>query len=274
MKFEITIDGKTYSADLNQGQSIAINLVPNEQQPNHFSAPDCTSQTLIDGDFIGDTNRGGSCNVNQLTLIPHCNGTHTESVSHIVNESIAVFEAIDSSLFPCTLISLTPVDALSSKDNYPAGFESGQRVITKHQLQQKLDKLDLKYLQGLVIRTKPNSETKKQSKYDSNNYPPYFTEDAMNYLVSKNVQHLLVDIPSVDKMYDQGRLTNHRIFWNVKANEKRLNANSWTNKTITEMIYVEDNIQDGFYLCNLQTPKMSTDAVPSNPEIYQLTKIK
>jgi len=274
MKIETIIDDTAYSTDLNTGQSIAITLVPNEQQPNHFSAPDCTSKTLIDGDFIGDTKQGGSCNVNQLTLVPHCNGTHTESISHIVNESVAVFEAIDESFFSSTLISLTPVDALSTDEKYIAGFEAGQRVITKELLKQKLEVLNPEHLQGLVIRTYPNQVSKKHTKYDQDNYPAYFTEDAMNYIVSKNVQHLLVDLPSVDKMYDQGRLTNHRIFWNVKTDKNKINDKSWINKTITEMIYVEDNIQDGFYLCNLQTPKIATDAVPSHPELYQLTKLK
>ena len=95
----------------------------------------------------------------------------------------------------------------------------------------------------------------------------------MSYIVERKITHLLVDFPSVDKMYDDGKLSNHRIFWNVELDSTQISEHSDLNKTITEMVFVDDSISDGTYLCNLQIPKIETDAVPSNPELIKLSEI-
>ncbi len=270
MKIQLTIDGKNYQADLTQQQSIAITLNLNERQPSHFGAPRATSLTLESEKFIGDTQRGGSCNVNQLTLIPHCNGTHTESVSHIVNEPMAVFDAIPQALFPSVLISIKPLLASQIDEQYIPCFDAENLVITKAQLEKKLSFFSDEQLTGLVIRTIPNLTEKRQACYDENNYPVYLTNDAMQYLCSRKVQHLMVDFPSVDKMYDEGKLSNHRIFWQVEADKKSMNENTLKYKTITEMIFAADQLKDGFYLCNLQVSQIATDALPSRPILVPL----
>jgi kynurenine formamidase len=272
MKINLIINQQNYSADLSSGKSIAITLLPDGEQPSHFGAPACTSQTLEGGGFIGDTRRGGSCNVNQLTIVPHCNGTHTESISHIVNEKVPVYRAISSSFFPAALISVEPELASDVSDKYLPIFDEKNCVITRAQLEAKLASYENAQLIGLAIRTLPNSDKKRTTIYNDDNYPVYLTNDAMSYLVERQVEHLMVDFPSVDKMYDEGLLSNHRLFWNVVLDEKTLNQNSSLYKTISEMIYVADDIIDGFYLCNLQVPEIETDAVPSRPMLYALSK--
>lgn len=272
MKISLSINQQDYIADTEQGKSIAITLLPNGLQPNHFGANACTSETLIAGDFIGDTKRGGSCNVNQLTIIPHCNGTHTESVSHIVNQLTPVYQAIDTNFFAAVLISVTPISGRSTSDNYQPSIEPDNLIIDKAMLEKALSGYSNKELTGLIIRTLPNKKNKKSTVYDNEHYPPFITNDGMSYLVERQVKHLMVDFPSVDKMYDEGQLTNHRYFWNVALGDKDLNTHSQTNKTITEMVFIENSIKDGLYLCNLQVAKIETDAVPSNPTIFSLIK--
>ena len=271
------MDSQEYSGDPSKEKSIAITLLPNDKQPNHFGAPACSSKTLEMGSYIGDTKRGGSCNANVLTMIPHCNGTHTESVSHIVNELVPVFKSIENSVFPSVLISICPISPHETKDRYQPCMDDSNRVISKNQLINLLKNYSDEQLQGLVIRTlegsnEQNNIEKKSMVYDGDHYPPYFTNDAMEYLIDRNVCHLLVDFPSVDKMYDDGQLTNHRLFWNVKKGETNLNEQSTIKRTITEMVFIEDEIEDGFYLCNLQIPEINTDAVPSRPILYALTE--
>ncbi len=272
MNIKFDIDGTEYSSNLSEEKSIAITLLPNDKQPNHFGAPACTSKTLEMGSYIGDTKKGGSCNANILTMIPHCNGTHTESVSHIIDKLIPVYQAIEQSVFPCILTSITPVLSGETNDNYFPCMDESNKVITLAQIKKSLDQYQDLQLQGLVIRTLGNRVDKKNMVYDNTHYPPYLTNDAMQYLIDRNVSHLLVDFPSVDKMYDDGQLTNHRFFWNVKKGETNLNEQSTIKKTITEMVFIENEIKDGFYLCNLQIPEINTDAVPSRPILYPLTK--
>ena len=272
MKIKLTIDNRIYSADLADAKSIAITLLPNGNQPSHFGAPECTSRTLEGDGFVGDTKRGGSCNVNQLTIIPHCNGTHTESIAHIVDDLFRFILRLNKALFPSALVTIKPVQAHGVTDTYVPSFDSSNHVITRDQLQESLKDYSNEQLQGLVIRTKPNDELKKSKNYDLDNYPVYLTNDAMSYIVERGVRHLLVDFPSVDKMYDEGKLSNHRIYWSVELGSTQLNANSDIRKTISEMVYVDEVIDDGFYLCNLQIPHIQTDAVPSNPELIPLTQ--
>ncbi len=272
MDINLVIDHIQYRALTDQAACIAIELDFNGEQPNHFGAAKASSHTLEMGSYIGDTRRGGSCNANVLTLIPHCNGTHTESVSHIINQLIPVHQAVENSLFPCVLISLEPTPAAQCEDSYQPSLDSENRVFTKQQLENALMIFSNAQLQGLVVRSLANDESKKVRRYDQENYPPFFTNEAMDYLFERGVQHLLVDFPSVDKMYDKGVLSNHRIFWQLPSRCHDLDEQTLIHKTISEMVYVADSIKDGFYLCNLQVPALDTDAVPSRPVLYPLIK--
>ena len=115
----------------------------------------------------------------------------------------------------------------------------------------------------------PNTENKKSLDYMKNT-PSFFSIEAMEYLVSLGVQHLLVDTPSVDRLFDNGHLTAHNIFWETK--EKVFNPNS-KNKTITEMIFAPDSLMDGVYLLNLQIPAFVSDAAPSRPILYKINEL-
>ena len=78
------------------------------------------------------------------------------------------------------------------------------------------------------------------------------------------IKHLIVDIPSVDRISDDGILGNHRIFWGDGCNpNSKLNPES--TKTITELAYIPNTVKDGFYFVNIQIPHFVCDAAPSRP---------
>ena len=74
-----------------------------------------------------------------------------------------------------------------------------------------ISKSQLKFLlkqrkpEALVIRTMPNTKDKLTRQYSNTNWP-YLTEDAAQFIKKIGVQHLLVDLPSVDKEKDEGKL--------------------------------------------------------------------
>ena len=92
----------------------------------------------------------------------------------------------------------------------------------------------------------------------------------MRLLGESEVRHLLVDLPSIDRIYDEGKLTNHRIFWNVEQNSFETTAKSFINRTITELIYAPDEIADGNYLLNLQIAPFAAEASPSRPRLFKV----
>jgi hypothetical protein len=61
----------------------------------------------------------------------------------------------------------------------------------------------------------------------------------------------------------------HKAFWNLK-NVAELNPDARLSCTITEMIFVENEIQDGSYILNLQIASFENDASPSKPILYKI----
>ena len=143
-------------------------------------------------------------------------------------------------------------------------------VITKEHISTALDKTNNDSIEAIIIRTLPNSESKKHLNY-SNTNPPYLEEAAAIFVREKGIQHLLIDLPSVDKEHDEGKLLAHKAFWNVK-DVNQVNKDARFNCTITEMIYVNEAIQDGSYLLNLQFASFENDASPSKPVLYKIEK--
>jgi hypothetical protein len=116
-----------------------------------------------------------------------------------------------------------------------------------------------------VLRTLPNDESKISKSYTN---PPFLTETAAIYLRSVlHTNHLLVDLPSVDREDDQGLLACHRIFW---SKDGALNKSS--SYTITELCYVPNYLNDGIFMLNLGIAPLELDAAPSRPLLYPLTE--
>src|SRR5690606_28481994 len=101
--------------------------------------------------------------------------------------------------------------------------------------------------------TVPNTDDKRTYNY-SNTHPVYFDDKLLQKLKENGIKHLLTDLPSVDAETDGGLMLAHKAFF--EGNHEA---------TITELIFVPDNLSDGLYLLNLQISSIETDAVPSRP---------
>ncbi|HBE71921.1 MAG TPA: hypothetical protein DDW52_27580 [Planctomycetaceae bacterium] len=272
MKIRFEHSGTAYEADSADSSSIAITLQPDGPQANHFGAPLATSQPLRLGEFVGKTELGGSCNVDQLQLIPHCNGTHTETISHIVNEDIWIGHAAQDICCLAAVVSVPVTSAEQTRESYRPPLAQSDSVVTAADLRKACGQLSAASPQALVIRTLPNEMSKRSRHYATGKAPAFLTIDAIEYINQLNVRHLLLDLPSVDRMYDDGLLTNHHIFWGVKENSHSLSGDSSQDKTITEMVFVSDELDDGLYLLNLQIPPLAGDAAPSRPMLLPITQ--
>lgn len=265
MKLTIQLAGQSFRVRHSEAISLAIPLHFNGPQPNHFGAAVANSKPMQAGSWIGDTRKGGSCNVPELTLNPHCNGTHTESVSHIVNDMHSIHQSLRDLLVPAALISVNPVAANQCGDHYTPVLAPNDLVITAATLQRALDDIGNDWLGALVVRTLPNGRDKQVARYGDSHQPPFFTREAMQYLRLRGVQHLLVDFPSLDKMHDNGHLTAHHLFWDVTEDTHGPAPTTALQRTVTEMIFVPDAVRDGVYLLNLQVPAFELDVAPSRP---------
>ena len=246
---------------------ISIPLRFDGPQPNAWGVERATSRPVVAGDLIGDTRRGGGVNFEQYTFIPHCSGTHTECVGHITHERISIRDCLQDILIPALLVTLEP-ELQANGSTRPA-----DQLLSRKSLESTLERQtsSVPQFQGLIVRTLPNGDWKKTTEYGESNVPAYFAPEAINLIVELGVKHLLVDLPSIDRIFDDGRLVNHRKFWKVEPDSHEVTAGSRLNSTITELIYVPDSVKDGEYLLNLQIAPFESDCSPSRPILIRKT---
>lgn len=268
MKLQAEIGGKIYGVGT-EGIDISIPMHFNGEQPNTYGVAKATSQAYESGGWVGDTRRGGSCNFETYTLTPHCNGTHTECVAHIANARLAIPEILTPGLQPAILISVSPRPGHLSQDTYDPPLEEKDFIIDQDMIYEALKDVPAEFHAAIVIRTLPNAEDKKARDYMT--HPPaFFSEQAMEYLAGLDIRHLLIDLPSVDRLFDDGKLSTHHIFWGVPQESHDIDESNPSPRTITEMVFVPEEVADGQYLLDLQIAPFMSDAAPSRPVLFDL----
>ena len=274
MVISIESENQTYKIDAEKPLGISIPLNFGGAQPNAYGVEKAESKACEAAGIIGDARRGGSCNFEQVKFIPHCNGTHTECVGHLTNERISVHKCLKDVFILSALISVEPENASETNESYPFELGANDQLITRKVLERakrrvRNAKFDDSRFRGLIIRTLPNDES-KLSKVYLGEIPPFFSTEAMRFIREMNIKHLVVDPPSIDRIFDEGKLSNHRIFWNVAPGSFETNEQTFTDNTITELIYAAAEIEDGNYLLNLQIAPFAADAAPSRPVIFRI----
>jgi arylformamidase len=253
--------------DLSRPFDLSVELDFQGPQPRHFGAPRAGSQPYSVPGFPGSVVRGASCNCESITLIPHCNGTHTECAGHLTREPLHAQRVVPRGLLPALLISANPTPSDQTPESSDPAPLPGDSVVTRGALQAAWP-LDLPFQpRALVIRTLPNEPAKRMRDY-TDITPPYLTREAAQCLVERGIEHLVVDLPSIDRAHDEGRLTAHRLFFGLPAGETALARARRPQCTITELAYIADEAVDGPYLLQVQVPAINGDAVPSRPLLY------
>ncbi|AXT52404.1 cyclase family protein [Aquimarina sp. BL5] len=238
----------TYKVDLSQPLDISIPLRATNENVNAWYIPAPKIEPVTDGDWIGKVSEGASTNFNSIYFNPHGHGTHTECIGHITKGFYSINQTLKQFFFTAELVTINPE---KQGDDF---------VITKNQIKTALQANP----KALIIRTLPNTEEKLSKQYSHTNWP-YISKEAALYMREIEIDHLLIDLPSVDKEKDDGKLLAHKAFWNYPE-APRLEA------TITEMIFVKNEIPDGTYILNLQIASFENDASPSKPILYKTLK--
>jgi arylformamidase len=244
--------GRQYSFDPAVPLDISLPLAPGPDQVNCFWAEPVQFDTIRVGSFVGSVALGGSTNYQRVHVTPHGNGTHTECYGHISPDPAATLnQCLQRYLWVAQLISVEPRPQ-----------PNGDLVVLLADVQPLLEALAAEP-EAVVLRTLPNEQAKHHRQYSGTN-PTYIEPALAHYLVAQNVQHLLLDLPSVDREEDNGELLAHHAFWQYPEATR-------TSCTITELIFVPDAVPDGLYLLNLQVTSLELDASPSKPVLYALT---
>lgn len=248
----VPLNDRVFQADLTRGIDLSLPLLAGPDNVNCFYAPMVDYEPVRMGNFVGSVREGGVVNFYNVRINPHGNGTHTECVGHIAQERYVIRECLKDSHVTAVLVSL-----------YPQKMEDGDRVLTAAQIREVVQPGTV---EALLIRTLPNSLDKQKQHYSGTN-PPYMEPEALAWLAACGIRHLLLDLPSVDREEDGGKLAAHRAFWQYPSAAVRSNC------TITELIYVPNEVKDGYFLLNIQIAAFDLDASPSRPIIFPLLPV-
>lgn len=252
MDASITYQSQTYTFNPLKPLDISMPLHQQLPQPECFWAEPVQFDVIRVGDFVGSVAEGGSTNYKRIHVTPHGNGTHTECYGHIsADENATIHNCLKQFLYVAQLVTVTPQQ-----------LENGDEVVQLEDVQQRLQGIKP---EALILRTLPNTDEKLSRHYSGTN-PPYLDHRIGQWLAEQSIQHLLLDLPSVDRESDEGKLLCHHAFWQYPRATR-------CGATITELIYVPDRIADGLYLLNLQITSLQLDASPSKPVLYALSPV-
>jgi len=246
----IEIKNQKYTVDLSRPLDISIPMLASGKNLSAWYLGKPTIEPVQMDDWEGSVKKGASVNFNNISFNPHAHGTHTECVGHISKEFYSVNKTLLQFFFLSEVISVTPET------------RGDDMVILASEVERLLAG---KQPQALVIRTLPNTSKKKTMQYSDTNWP-YLEEEAANYIREIGVSHLLIDLPSVDKEKDDGKLLAHKAFWNYPDATRH-------DATITELVYVPNDVEDGIYLLDLQIAPFENDATPSKPILYKILEL-
>jgi arylformamidase len=269
LKARIELDGSGVEVitDLARPIDIAIDLDFSSAQPRHFGAPQAGTHPFSVPGFSGSVAQGASCNCSVITLIPHCNGTHTECVGHLTTEPLDAHRQIPPGLVPALLTTIEPVDARGALETTDPAPQPADKLITRRAIARGWPDTLPFQPRALVIRTLPNDPDKVRRDY-TDSAPPYLSREAAEFLVARGIEHLIVDLPSIDRAHDEGRLTTHRVFFGLPRGSRSLDMVGRPRSTVTELAFIPDEVADGPYLLQIQVPAIGGDAVPSRPLLY------
>jgi arylformamidase len=228
-----------------------------------FGAPPAESKPLILGGFSGSVARGASCNCHRVMIAPHCHGTHTESVGHLTLTQPKLAELLPLAPLPALLLTVTTAPApISDEDSDPAP-RPGDRLITRKGLLKAWpDALPFEP-KALLIRSRGTADPAN---------PPFLTRQATEEIIARDISHLVLDLPSIDRTVDGGKLTAHRVFFGLPTGSTDLNDATRAHATLTELAQFPSSVIDGPCGLMIQIPAWQGDAAPSRPIHLPLKK--
>jgi len=272
LDLEFTTYGRRWQADVAAPVDLAIALQFPGPQPRFFADMPAGAAPLRVGGFVGAVSGGASCNCSVYTLSPHCHGTHTECVGHVTDNATALAGLTPVPPALALLVSVRPQELGTAPAAQAGRRAADDPVVTRALLATAAARWARDPWTALVVRTLPNDPGKRHRLYEGPCPAPYFTADAMHWVVERGVTSLVTDLPSLDRA-DDGALTAHRVFWGLPPDVLDAHQARRGRALVTELAYVPDTVRDGLYLLDLQVPAFATDAAPSRPVLYPLKEV-
>lgn len=257
------LNGKLRTFRLTEPGTVSreVQFYPETKAPNGFFLPRISSKTFVYKDqFTGNVEKGGSCNVDILGYVPH-GLTHIETSAHIlVQDENAV------------TIKDIPVQQLSGPVYLidVSHLEAGAGTALRWQdMEAKLKKISLPVTM-LAIKTKA-SLLPQDTDFSGKDFLYLSPETAKRIHDFKpQIKCLLLDLPSIDREHDGGKLLAHRYFFGLPEKGHR-----WEDKekrTLVELAWFS-GLKEGYYYAFITPQPFQTNAVSTGIIFYSLLEI-
>lgn len=253
----ITIGGIEAEVDLTAPTDLSLPV--SDGGTTAWGIPPAAISPLQIGEFIGSVQAGGSVNFNNVQFNPHAHGTHTESCGHVLRQNWPLTRNPPPPLQFAQILTIND-DALDARGGIQARYFEGKTLAPD--VTAIILRLDSPELSQLTAPDLPHTPANW-----SGSNPPYLTPAAMEVLVAHGIEHLLINLPSVDPEEDGGALLAHRIFWGI-GEDREPGPDFRPDATISELLAIPQELADGIYLLNLQLGPMINDACPSRPIVF------
>ncbi len=210
-----------------------------------YKGPATVNPVRTDG-WIGSVAEGGAVNFRDITFNPHAHGTHTETREHIHD----AFQPVDARSRSAALPFLLPAYLVHAMPEH----QGEDWVVPCAALDKVSETLTELKPRAIVLKCTNADVVRDWS--DTN--PPYLEDGFAERLCQLGIDHLLIDLPSVDKEVDGGALRAHKAFFGSDTSPR-------SNATISELLCVPQGLQEGPGLLAMQVAPFVNDAAPSRP---------
>jgi kynurenine formamidase len=259
-----------FAVDVDGARDLSVPVRFDDDAGRAFQLGPARTAAVAGGGFVGDVRRGGSCNCETHTLTPHGDGTHTEGPGHLLASRLPV--QVPAPLVVAALVRVTP-RALADSDDLVAGNHRGDDlVVDRAALEDALSAIDRRGLSPTAIVVATASGALRRTQRFSGTNPPYFTHDAALFCRQQGFDHVVVDLPSLDREDDGGLLSAHRAFFDLPPGAKDVDVVP-APRTVTELAAIDDDIAPGVHGLLLQVAPIVADAAPSRPLLCPLVAV-
>jgi kynurenine formamidase len=244
-------------------------FTPQTKTPNAFYLPAIGAKTVeFEGQFIGDVNRGGSCNVDVLSYVPH-GITHMETSAHILSKDSNPPYVNDIPRRQLNgivyLIDLTQ-PAEGSNPGAVLGDKPGQTI--PWEIIEKKLKSNTLPISMLALKTK-GSLLPQDYDFSGKDFLAVSPEAAKG-IHDYGIDCLLLDLPSIDPESDGGKLLAHRAFFGLP--ETGVHAQDREKRALVELAWFA-NLEEGYYYASITPPPFQANAVTTGIVFHPLTTI-
>lgn len=234
------------------GFDLSVPVNPHSGLPRAWYCGPATAEPVRSDGWVGSVEEGGSVNFRDVTFNPHAHGTHTETREHVRNEFHPIDALARSGALPFLVPSLL-IDAhpKSVGEDWVVPLSAMERHAPWMQTHQP---------SAVILRCTHGDVQRNWSQTN----PPYLAAGFAEELVARGVQHLLLDLPSVDREVDGGELRAHHAFFGPVSLPRE-------GATISELLCVPMGLQAGPGLLAMQVAPFVHDAAPSRPLWFPAT---